>query len=200
MSVFESLSSIPLEKRWRQQANPMPIVAAIIQRDNEVNLSEGSQSFYLLIKRKSQPYAGLWALVGGKWDFGETLVQTISREVQEETGLESILVTLRGVVNEQLAPEKAINNPASHFIIFVCQVVVSGGPAMEQDEGAVAWFTQSEIEEFNSDGRIIPSDYRMIRDFIGANSIPYVEAEMFTLRGEETGISKPQLARFDHVI
>lgn len=41
----------------------------------------------LLIKKARGPYTGQWDLPGGKFEFGETPVETLNREVMEETGL-----------------------------------------------------------------------------------------------------------------
>jgi len=50
----------------------------------------------LLIKRKTRPFVGFWALPGGRMDPGETLEQTVVREVKEETGLEVSIVSVVG--------------------------------------------------------------------------------------------------------
>jgi 8-oxo-dGTP diphosphatase len=54
--------------------------AVIFKRD-------GDAVTVLLIKRKNDPYQGLWALPGGFMDMDETTEQAVHREVKEETGL-----------------------------------------------------------------------------------------------------------------
>jgi 8-oxo-dGTP diphosphatase len=50
----------------------------------------------LLIKRNTRPFVGYWALPGGRLDLGETVEQTIVREVKEETGLDVAIVSKIG--------------------------------------------------------------------------------------------------------
>lgn len=55
----------------------------------------------LLIKRSTPPFVGYWALPGGRVDAGETVEQTIVREVKEETGLDVEVVRKIGEYHEQ---------------------------------------------------------------------------------------------------
>jgi ADP-ribose pyrophosphatase YjhB (NUDIX family) len=190
--MFDSLPDFPLERRWRGQVFPGSVVVAIIQRSTELR--------YLLIRRNGETYTGQWALVGGKWDFGETLVTAVTREVKEETGLDTTFVALRGLVSERLAPPDQ-KSPAAHFLIFVCELQAENGVASEQSEGAVAWFSQSEIDALHEQKAIIPSDYLMIQHFAGASgSIPHFEAEMLTILGSDSDQEYPaRLIRFERI-
>jgi ADP-ribose pyrophosphatase YjhB (NUDIX family) len=44
----------------------------------------------LLVKKSRGPYRGTWDLPGGRPSHGETIFQTLQREVKEETGIELI--------------------------------------------------------------------------------------------------------------
>jgi 8-oxo-dGTP diphosphatase len=59
-----------------------------------------SQDAILLIKRNTVPFKGFWALPGGRAEPGETVEQTIVREVKEETGLDVIVVRKIGEYHE----------------------------------------------------------------------------------------------------
>lgn len=165
MTQFDTLYTLPVAQRWREQLYPTPIVGALIRRD----------SHYLLIRRNSAPYKDLWALVGGKWDFGEELSTAVIREVKEETGLDSHFVALRGLVNERFIED----NTGAHFLIFLCEIRAESGTACEQKEGIVAWFTRPEIDNLASQKAIVPSDYAMLTEFAETSlNAPVVEVHM----------------------
>lgn len=157
--LFDSLPSLPAEKRWRGQKNPMPGVIAILRRKADCQPDR-----YLMIRRRFEPYAGKWALVGGGWDFGELVEAAILREVREETGLVADFVGLRGMINERIAP-LADNDLAGHYLLFVCELESRDGDVQEMDEGPVAWFTPAELESNHASGCLVPTDYAILRQF-----------------------------------
>jgi 8-oxo-dGTP diphosphatase len=55
----------------------------------------------LLIKRATVPFKDYWALPGGRLDPGETVEQTVVREVKEETGLNVAVICKVGEYHEQ---------------------------------------------------------------------------------------------------
>jgi 8-oxo-dGTP diphosphatase len=180
--VDQSLTNFPLPKRWQHQVHPMPSVAAIIS--GNIN----GVTRYLLIKRKKEPYVGKWALVGGKWDFGESLSDAVIREVKEETGLSAVFSTLRCVINHRLTP-RAETDQSAHFLLFVCNVHVRAGEAREQTEGAVSWFTARELAALSSARLIIPTDHMILERCQGPmKSLSYAEAEIIAGRDQTDAI------------
>jgi ADP-ribose pyrophosphatase len=56
---------------------PIVGVGAIVFREGKI----------LLVKRARDPGRGLWAIPGGRLEYGETLQQATEREILEETGI-----------------------------------------------------------------------------------------------------------------
>lgn len=184
---FADLPDLPRAQRWREQRHPVPIVLALIKRER------AQATELLLIKRKAAPYQGLWALVGGKWEFGENLAGALQREVVEETGLSTTFVAWRGFVSERVRSEAG--NAGAHFYLFVGEVAVRDERqvAREQYEGAVAWFSLTQIDSLHGQDAIIPSDYLMIQQFASSSArLPFAEADMLT----DDAYNEARVARF----
>jgi 8-oxo-dGTP diphosphatase len=170
--VDRPLINLPLPRRWREQAHPVPSVVAIVSRSTD------GVTRHLLIKRKKEPYLGKWALIGGKWDFGESLAEAVIREVKEETGLSAVFSALPCVINHRLSP-CADTDQRAHFVLFVCEVHPAAGEAREQAEGAISWFTAPQLEALHCAGGIIPTDYIILARYGDkTGSLSYTEAEI----------------------
>ncbi len=156
-------------RRW---PFPLPGVLAIIMQQQ----NDGPR--FLLIRRKKEPYIGRWALIGGKWDYGETLAEAAEREVREETTLETTFAGLRAVVSERVNNSND-SEVTAHYLILLCTLVVTSGTAQEQGEGAVAWFTGQEIDALHQQQLLVPSDYAMLNAFADTlDTVPTVEVKM----------------------
>jgi 8-oxo-dGTP diphosphatase len=86
-----------------------------MQSDNLVQLTadiiiEYDDGSIVLIRRKKEPFEGLWAIPGGKLEGPETVEETAIRETKEETGLDVELVRLIGVYS---APDR---DPRGRFV------------------------------------------------------------------------------------
>ena len=83
----------------------------------------------LLIKRDTVPFKGYWALPGGRMEVGETVEQTIIREVKEETGLD---VEISRVIGEYV--ETGVKDGVEYEYYPTCFAVkVVGGEIKRQE-------------------------------------------------------------------
>ena len=117
----------------------------------------------LLIKRNTRPFIGYWALPGCRMDSGESIEQTVVREVKEETGLDTAVI---GVVGEYV--EAGVKDDVEYEYYPTCFVVkVVGGELKKQD---------SEIQEmqlFSLDSlpaQLAFEHEKMIKDYVHAQT------------------------------
>ncbi len=105
----------------------------------------------LLVKRGSEPRKGHWSIPGGLLELGELLVDGVTREVAEETGLtvkpEAIVEVVDRIHTVQDDGESRVRY---HYVIvdYWCRVV-SGEAGAASDAEEVAWISRSEWLDTN---------------------------------------------------
>ena len=87
----------------------------------------------LLIKRTTPPFIGYWALPGGRTEPGETVEQTVVREVKEETGLDVVIVRKVGEYHE-----KGIQGGQEYDYYPACFLVKPVGGELRRQEREIA--------------------------------------------------------------
>jgi 8-oxo-dGTP diphosphatase len=118
----------------------------------------------LLIKRVTVPFKGYWALPGGRVDPGETVEQTIVREVKEETGLTVEIINKIGDYHEQ-----GVQGDVEYDYYPACFLVKTIGGEIKKQE--------SEIEEIklfslNEIPEILAFEHaKMVKDYVAARQI-----------------------------
>ena len=110
---------------------PLPVVVGLIRNGDD----------FLLIKRSNPPYKNQWALPGGKWEKGESLLEALSREIREETSYEINKVILVAVVSVRIIDEK--ENLKNHYILFF-HVGHIQGRTKKECEGS--WFNEEALQ------------------------------------------------------
>jgi len=114
---------------------PFLAVSAAIVRDGRI----------LLVRRARDPGRGLYSLPGGVVESGETLVEAITREVDEETGLSIEPIALAGH-REAIIRDKA-DKVERHFVIlsFACRWV-AGEPRPSDEVDEARWIKPDELQ------------------------------------------------------
>ncbi|MGQ4914271.1 MAG: NUDIX domain-containing protein [Candidatus Asgardarchaeia archaeon] len=91
----------------------------------------------LLVRRKSPPFKGYWALPGGMVEYGETVEEAALREVKEETNLDVDLIDLVGVYSD---PNR---DPRWHTVSIAFLARVKQGYAKAgSDAELTKWFRE----------------------------------------------------------
>ncbi len=110
-------------------------VGALVKREGNI----------LLVKRKNPPDKGLWALPGGKVNFGEPLKRAVEREVKEETGLE--VRAVKPIYVFEIFHEKIQEGKVEHFVIIDFLAEYKGGDLCAADDAQDALWV--ELEELS---------------------------------------------------
>jgi len=187
---ISDLLHLPAARRWRSQERPVTSLVAILRSAPSDPIYPPNA--YLLIQRIKPPYKDKWAMVGGKWDFGESLEEAVSREVFEETGLKTAFRSLRGIMNERILPlDDSI--AAGHYILFVCELQVTDGIASEKYEGPVAWFQFEQMQHKADEGEMIATDFALLETFRSCSEkLVFIEAEVWSSMEQDKRVDRIQ--------
>ncbi len=126
------------EHSWKK---PSVTADGIVLRGNEI----------VLVHRGKEPFKGYHALPGGFLNYNESFEHCVVREVQEETGLRTEIVSLVGVYSD---PKR---DPRGHVVSAVFHLRPIGGNLKGGDDAADAeWVFLDRLPDLAFDhGRII---------------------------------------------
>jgi 8-oxo-dGTP diphosphatase len=125
-------------------------VAAIIEFPNNK---------ILLAKRATVVFKGYWSLPGGRVEAGETVEQTVMREVKEETGLQVKIVRKIGEYHES-----GIQDGIEYDYYPTCFLVKPIGGKVKRQEREIEEIKLVDIKEIPE--TLAFEHIRMIQDYI----------------------------------
>jgi len=134
---------------------PMVTVDAVV-----FAVTDGAQAKLLLIKRKNEPFKGMWAIPGGFIGIDEELETAVARELSEETGL-------TGVALEQLHTfGKVGRDPRGRQITVAYMGIIAEGldriKAGDDAEDA-QWFNINDLPSNMAFDHVIMAEFAFAR-------------------------------------
>ncbi len=102
----------------------------------------------LLEKRKNEPGKGKWSIPGGLVELGESVEETVAREVKEETGLDVEKPEYIDIVDN--ITRDSSGEIKYHFVILDYFVKLKGGKlTVGSDAGELRWVSLSDVEKYD---------------------------------------------------
>ena len=101
----------------------------------------------LIVERAGEPLKGYWSLPGGVVETGETLVEALKREINEETGLHVEPVEMFELFERIMLDTEG--RPEYHYVLadFVCRV--KGGELKAGDDvSRVEWVRRRDLKKY----------------------------------------------------
>ena len=96
----------------------------------------------LLLQNRRKKDGDGWTLPGGHIEKGESIVDAVVREMQEETGLTIHSPKLCGI--KQFPIENG------RYLVFLFRTESFSGEVRSSDEGEMRWISRSELSDFNT--------------------------------------------------
>jgi ADP-ribose pyrophosphatase YjhB (NUDIX family) len=112
-------------------ANPGPTVSGLVLDDD---------GRILLARRAADPGRGLWDILGGFADEGESPLETLVRELREETGVEIEPLEFYGAW-----PDRYGDGGVWTLNLYWTARIAAGEPEAADDVAEVRWFAPEEI-------------------------------------------------------
>ncbi len=118
----------------------------------------------VLIKRITPPFAGYWALPGGRAEKGEEVSHTVVREVREETGLDVEVIRKVGEYHE-----KGVQAGYEYDYYPACFVVRYIGGELRKQESEISDIKVFRLWEIPD--RLAFEHAQMLRDFVSQEGV-----------------------------
>lgn len=149
---------------YKQQwaAAPYPVkhltVDAVVEQSGHI----------LLVKRRSEPGRGLWALPGGHLEPDETLRDGVIRELKEETGIKVPVPVLNGSVHATHMFDDPYRSTLGRVVTSASYIKLPDDTKLPKVKGAddaekAKWVPISEIAE----DKLFDDHYHIIQYFLG---------------------------------
>ncbi len=130
------MAKAPIRREYPER--PVASAHAVVLRDDRV----------LLVLRANEPSKGLWSLPGGMIELGETIAETVHREVAEECAV-TIEVGPPMRVEDNIIEDDLGSVRFHYVVIYVLARYLAGGGRAASDAEALQWATRERLTELD---------------------------------------------------
>lgn len=140
--------------KGKEYANQMDTDEALMEKQPKVAVIvvaikvEKGKKYLLMQERTKEPYYGYKGFITGKIRFGEKVVETAKRELNEETGLESEDLHIKKVVHDHVVLEKS-GELVEDKMFYIVTALEPKGELVDTLCGKNRWITEKEFFELD---------------------------------------------------
>jgi ADP-ribose pyrophosphatase YjhB (NUDIX family) len=168
-----------LTVKGKEYANKLDTDAGVIERQPKIAVmliverSRGGNDKYVVQQRCKQPFYGYWGPPTGKVRWGETIIETASRELLEETGLSAQFVH-QGIHHEIVRlrqPDGTVSEPVEDKVFHLMLCREPKGQMLEQFEGGRnSWRTLASMRDEEKKYQSFDQEMQL-----GIDGVPFTE-------------------------
>ncbi|MBU0649783.1 NUDIX domain-containing protein, partial [Patescibacteria group bacterium] len=108
---------------------------------------ESNKNWFLVQQRRKEPYFGYWGFMTGKVRWGETLAETVARELEEETGLSGDWKFCYEL--HEMVYDKNTNEMLEDKFFHIAEVRKVRGELQQTKDGFNKWVTIDEFKKMS---------------------------------------------------
>ncbi len=182
--VEKTSAGYQLSIKGKEYANKLDTDAGVIERQPKVAVlliverEVDGEKQYLLQERLKHPYYGFWGAPTGKIRWGESIFETATRELEEETGLRAEF-DYRGIYHERVQKDADDDVIEDKIFCLMFTNAATGELLVDFDGGRNAWRSMTEMQ--NETKKYKSFDAEMTS---GLTSVPITET-MYRYGGDE---------------
>jgi 8-oxo-dGTP pyrophosphatase MutT (NUDIX family) len=139
-----------LTPKGKEYANQMDTDEALIEKQPKIAViivptkTEKDGNKLLIQERTKEPYYGYKGFITGKIRYGEKVLETAKRELEEETGLQCDDMHIKRIVHNHVVLEDS-GDLVEDKMFFIITAINPTGQLIDTESGKNYWVTENEF-------------------------------------------------------